>query len=226
MTDPRIDLAIAVRRSPGGDVRHPAGSDHYLSVLAGAPVRVSCHSGKQRSLRTRGEIYLFPAGIEPRHHLRDRQIEHITFALEAEHRAGYPGGLLYRESLGMALAVHLLARYRGAAVPRAGLSRGQLERVRAHIEAHVAEDLSLLRLAGVAGVGVSHCRALFKRSTGLTVHAYVIQRRVQRARALLVAGELPASEVAVVAGFAHQSHMARCMRRVLGVRPALVARGR
>jgi AraC family transcriptional regulator len=45
-----------------------------------------------------------------------------------------------------------------------------------------------------------------------------------RAQALLLRGELPASQVALEAGFAHQSHMARWTRRVLGVTPAAVVR--
>ncbi|KYF72421.1 hypothetical protein BE15_48030 [Sorangium cellulosum] len=55
------------------------------------------------------------------------------------------------------------------------------------------------------------------------MHEYVVQRRVERARALLLRGDLPASQVAIEAGFAHQSHMARCMRRVLGVTPTALA---
>jgi AraC family transcriptional regulator len=73
-------------------------------------------------------------------------------------------------------------------------------------------------------VSASHFKTLFKRSTGLPVHEYVIQRRVERAKALLLRGELPASQVALEAGFAHQSHMARSMRRVLGVTPSSISR--
>ncbi|WP_224249360.1 helix-turn-helix transcriptional regulator [Hyalangium gracile] len=76
-------------------------------------------------------------------------------------------------------------------------------------------------------ISASHLKTLFKRSTGLPVHEYVIQRRVERARSLLMRGELPAGQVALEAGFSHQSHMARCMRRVLGVTPkAVMARTR
>jgi AraC family transcriptional regulator len=165
------------------------------------------------------------AGVVPQCHVRDVQIEHIAWALAAEHRASSPNGLLYRESLGMALAVHLLAHYPAPAAPR-GLSRSQLARVTEYIEAHLGEDVTLLRLARVSGVSASHLRALFKRSTGVPVHEYVIQRRVERARGLLLRGDLPASQVALDAGFSHQSHMARCMRRVLGVTPASIARSR
>lgn len=166
------------------------------------------------------------AGLEARYHFRDAQIEHLAWALAAEQRAGSPNGLVYLESLGMALAVHLLARYRAPVTPRGGLSPQQLARVTEYIEAHLAEDVSLLRLARVAAASASHFRALFKRSLGVTVHEYVIQRRVERARALLAQGDLPSSEVAQLAGFAHQSHMARCMRRVLGVTPAAITRAR
>ncbi|WP_394831473.1 AraC family transcriptional regulator [Pendulispora rubella] len=165
-------------------------------------------------------------GIASRCHVRDVQIEHIAWALAAEQRADSPSGLIYRESLGMALAVHLLAHHSAPAAPRTGLSQGQLARVTEYIEAHLGEDVSLLRLARISGVSASHLRALFKRSMGIPVHEYIIQRRVERARALLSHGELPASQVALEAGFSHQSHMARCMRRILGVTPASIARAR
>lgn len=166
------------------------------------------------------------AGIAARCHVRDARIEHIASALAAEDRDGSPSGLIYRESLGMALAVHLLGRYPARSSSRAGLSPSQLASVTGYIEAHLAEDVSLLRLARVSGVSASHLRALFKRTVGIPVHEYVIRRRVERARVLLSRGGLPASQVALDAGFSHQSHMARCMRRVLGVTPASIAKSR
>lgn len=166
------------------------------------------------------------AALELRHCFRDDAIEHIAWALEADARGGSLGGLLYREGLSLALAARLLEGFRAPDVPRGGLSTPQLSRVREHVDAHLAGDLSLLRLARIAGVSCSHFRVLFKRSTGLAPHAYVIQRRVQRARALLLEGDLPASQIASEVGFAHQSHMARWMRRVLGVTPAVLDRAR
>ncbi len=166
------------------------------------------------------------AGLEPRHQFRDPRIEHIAWALEAERRAGAPSGRLYTESLGLALAVHLLGHYRAPRTVQRGLSGPQLRRVKAYVEEHLDEDLSLPVLAAVAGLGTTHLKTQFKRATGLPVHAYVMQRRVERARTLLLRDALPAGQVALAAGFAHQSHMARWMRRVLGVTPSsLVQRG-
>jgi AraC family transcriptional regulator len=165
------------------------------------------------------------AGLEPRHQFRDPQIEHIAWALDAERQAGYPGGLLYTDSLGMALSAHLLGRYTVPMRMPRGLSKPQLRRLTDYIEEHIDQELRLSSLAGVAGVSASHLKTLFKRSTGLPVHEYVMQRRVERARLLLLGGDLPASQVALEAGFAHQSHMARWMRRVLGVTPTSLLRG-
>ena len=164
-------------------------------------------------------------GLEPHCHFRDAQIEHIAWALDAERQAGYPSGLLYSESLGMALAVHLLGRDTTPIMAGRGLTPAQVRRVTAYIEDHLDDDLSLARLAEVAGVSASHLKLLFRRSLGLPVHAYVVQRRVERAKALLLRGDLPVSQVALEAGFAHQSHMARWMRRLLGVTPTSVMRG-
>jgi AraC-like DNA-binding protein len=58
-------------------------------------------------------------------------------------------------------------------------------------------DLSVARLAGIAEIGVTRLKARFRRSTGLPVRQYVVQRRVVRARALLPRGDLPLSQIAL-----------------------------
>ena len=164
-------------------------------------------------------------GLDLRHQFRDPQIEHIARALDTNRTGEHPSGLLYEESLGLALAVRLLGRasFAGETGPKQrGLSRPQLRRVIDFVEAHLDERLSLTRLAVVAGTSASHLKTLFKRSTGVPVHEYVVQRRVERARQLLLRGDLPASQVALDSGFSHQSHMARCMRRVLGLTPSVI----
>jgi AraC family transcriptional regulator len=168
------------------------------------------------------------AQLDPRFQLKDPRIEHIGWALKAELEADEPGGPLYTESLGNALAVHLLRRYAGAATirPRRGLSAVQRRRVLDHIEGHLDDRMSLSELAAVAGISVSHFKSLFKATTGLSVHRYVMERRVERAKTLLLGGALPMSAIALEAGFAHQSHMARAMRRILGVTPSAVLQSR
>jgi AraC family transcriptional regulator len=162
--------------------------------------------------------------LELRYQFRDAQIQHIGAALEGECRVGFPNGRLYTETLGRALAVRLLHRSNVGAGSGQKLSRRRLQVVTHYIEDRLSTDLGLQELADVVGLSPSHFRTLFKQSTGVPVHAYVIRRRVERARALLVRRELPASQVALESGFAHQSHMARCMRRVLGLTPRALLR--
>src|SRR5687767_15778748 len=59
---PRPGLKVELRRTAAGPFHHPPSTDHALSVHAGAPARVSCHNSQVKSVRTRGEISLMPAG--------------------------------------------------------------------------------------------------------------------------------------------------------------------
>jgi AraC family transcriptional regulator len=164
--------------------------------------------------------------LTPWLHARDPQIEHIALAMKAGFESDEPFPRLYGESLGLALASRLLGRFAGAGrATRQGLSRRQLQRVTEHIEAHLDEDLSLHELAAIARVSISHFTVLFRRSTGLSAHRYVIQRRVAAARRLLSEGRMSIAEIALETGFAHQSHLSRCMRRLTGLTPGEVARG-
>lgn len=100
----------------------------------------------------------------------------IGYALKAELEDGGPNGRVYIDGLGLALAAHLVGRYASEApapqpAPAAqALSPRQARRVREHIEAHLDRDLSMADLASVAGLSLSHFRALFGRSFGAPPH--------------------------------------------------------
>lgn len=166
--------------------------------------------------------------IPPQLHVRDPRIEHIGWAVKAELEAVDPLGRLYGDGLGLALAAHLLRAYVPTTMPRcdAQLSRRRLRRVVDYIQNNLAEDLSLAELARVIGMSPSHFKIVFKQSVGTPVHQYVIARRVEYAAALIGRRELPLSQVALQAGFANQSHMARCMRRSIGITPRTLREAR
>jgi len=176
---------------------------------------------------TAEEMDLNPNGVclGPQIQAHDATIEHLASALHAAIATGAPLERLFAESLGTALVARLLHRFASDTTPllRGGLSKRQLQRVVDHIEAHIDEALSLADLADVAGLSVSHFKAQFRQSMAMPVHQYVIRRRVERAKTLIMSGGA-ISQVALDAGFAHQSHLARCMRRILGVTPTDIAR--
>jgi transcriptional regulator GlxA family with amidase domain len=86
------------------------------------------------------------------------------------------------------------------------------------LDAAADEAVSIGELAALVGVSGFQLLRAFRRETGITPHAYLVQRRVSAARRLLAAGEMPA-QVAAMAGFSDQSHMTRAFVRYLGVTP-------
>jgi AraC family transcriptional regulator len=169
------------------------------------------------------------AAVAPRFQLRDPQIEAIAWAIKTELEATAPSDRLYAEALGTALAIRLVevgSRSLRAGAGGPALSARQRRLLVDFIETHLDQSLSLTELATVAGLSVSHLKTLFRNTFGMPVHQYVVRCRVEHARALLLSGDMPMSRIALEAGFADQSHMATCMRRVLGLTPGAIARMR
>ena len=166
--------------------------------------------------------------IADRFQMRDPVIEHIGWTLKADIDTNLASGRLLRDSLGVALAARLLQRHYRGSLPmreiRGGLTHTKLERVIAHIEDNLASKLSLPGIAEIAGISVSHLKTLFRNSTGVPVYEYVLRRRVERAQLLLRNQRFSIAEVAVATGFAHQSHLARHMHRILGYTPSSLRR--
>lgn len=166
------------------------------------------------------------AALAPAVYLRDPQIERLSWVLQAEHDDGYASGRLFLDGLATALAARLLALQSQAAPSpvHGGLPARCLRRVVEYVEAHLDRPLSLVELAEVAGYSVSHFKALFKAAVGAPVHRYVLERRVARVQQRLCEGSMSMAALAAETGFAHASHMARAVRRVLGVSPSQLAR--
>jgi AraC family transcriptional regulator len=162
--------------------------------------------------------------IPPVFDLSHPAIRDVLLAVDGELKEGGPGGRLLAKSLGNVLAVHLLRHFcaSGPADPRPGgvLSKPRLRAVIEHIHEHLDAELSLDHLAALAHMSPYHFARLFKKSTGLPPHQYVIARRVERAKELLRDRDpLPLAEVAVETGFSSQSHFTHHFKRCVGVTP-------
>jgi AraC-like DNA-binding protein len=105
--------------------------------------------------------------------------------------------------------------------------RGQqtwVQHVRAYLEDHYAENVSLEQLAAFVNVSPFHLLRVFRDVVGLPPHNYLTQVRIRRARQLLQASVRPA-EVALAVGFTDQSHLTRHFKALVGVTPARYAGG-
>lgn len=155
--------------------------------------------------------------------LKDAVIEQFGKLYDGELAKGGANGRLYAEGLTTALIVHLFGNYgqrRHLVDPIAGgLSPTALRRVIDHIEAHLAEDIGLAELAALAGLSTHYFGQAFKASVGMPPHRYLINRRIHRAKELLLGGQRSPAEIAVAVGFSSQSHMTFNFRRLTGTTP-------
>lgn len=123
------------------------------------------------------------------------------------------------ECLVAAYASLLMRHARDASGPaRLGREHGSVARVRAVLDARYADDVELATLARVADLSSFHLLRAFRRETGLTPHAYLMNRRVNAARDRLAGGDAPA-DVAAACGFFDQSHLTRVFKAHTGVTP-------
>lgn len=158
--------------------------------------------------------------VEPRFSARDPLMTELMLALTNEVLENNPGGRIYAETLGSALAAQLIRRHSTEPRrPRGGLSHAALQRVAEYIEAHLAAPLHLQELANIAGMSGYQFARRFKRSSGLPPHQYVLRRRIERARDMLRQQTKTVLEVAVSCGFLSQSHFTSAFRLITGVTP-------
>jgi AraC family transcriptional regulator len=102
---------------------------------------------------------------------------------------------------------------------QAGLSRDSRELIEEHIDTHLDTALELDKLAALVGLSPSYFTRSFYKSFGSTPHRYVVHCRVLRAQELMLATQLPLTEIALTVGFADQSHFSRRFAQVVGVTP-------
>ncbi|WP_197041379.1 helix-turn-helix domain-containing protein [Chondromyces apiculatus] len=151
----------------------------------------------------------------------DNRIWQLCALLAQQCEAPDPLSQLYGDSLTVALVVDLL---RFGKIPprtsgRGGLARWQLRRVTDYMREHLSAAIQLAELAAMTGLSQSQFGRAFKASTGLPPHRWQVNERVQKAQQLLLSSPMSLAEVALVTGFAEQSHFTRVFRQLVGTSP-------
>lgn len=94
-----------------------------------------------------------------------------------------------------------------------------LQRALRYVDEHLSQPLRVTDLADAACVSRFHLVRLFRSGTGASPLRYVRRRRIERARQLLPAAQLPMSCLAQQLGFFDQSHFVRSFRAETGCSP-------
>ena len=183
----------------------PAFLDRVARETFGAPVELIYSEGKH-----------------------DPAISNIASALLREALSGDVGNRMLAESLANVLAVHLLRHYAGrpaqASSELSALPTRAVSQAVRFIHDNYARELSLSDIGVAARLSPFHLARVFKKAMGMSPHQYLVQVRVNTARALLTsgAGRQSLAEVATAVGFSDQSHLTRQFKRVLGMTPKQV----
>lgn len=153
----------------------------------------------------------------------DPLIHSLGLALKSELQSSGFGSRLYIDSLISALITHLIRHYSNQEQRSQSLSnpfsKQKLQQVVDYIYGHLDCDLTLAELAKLVQISPSYFAILFKQTTGITPHQYVIQCRIERAKEILRQNDLAIADIALRLGFSHQSHLSRHFKRLVGVTP-------
>lgn len=103
-----------------------------------------------------------------------------------------------------------------------GLTHAQLQQAIDHIHTHLDQELTLEQIAAVINISPTYFASLFKHTTGISPHQYVIRQRVNRAKVMLLKTDLAIADIALQVGFSSQSHLTQQFKRFTGITPKQV----
>lgn len=155
--------------------------------------------------------------------VHDPLIVELVRALKVEIQK--QGSAIFAESLATTLAMHLVSKYScdssgpSAPMTESGLGRTQLAAVVDYMTEHLDMPVGVARLARIAELSLAHFIRMFKQSTGLSPHQYLLRTRLNRAQELLRRTQHSIPEVARMTGFCGQSHFTKHFRSLLGTTP-------
>jgi AraC family transcriptional regulator len=109
---------------------------------------------------------------------------------------------------------------------KGGLTAWQISRVNTHIDSHLDVRVHVKDLAALTRLTESHFCRTFKESCGESPHRYLMRRRVEHAKRLMLTTTTPLSQIAVACGLADQPHFNRIFRKFVGETPGSWRRAR
>ncbi|MBT2410426.1 AraC family transcriptional regulator [Streptomyces sp. ISL-12] len=129
-----------------------------------------------------------------------------------------PGEALEAESRLTLIGERLRTHLRPAGARPARRDPVLARRLRELLDERLVEGLSLEEATALLPAHPAHLVRAFSGAYGIAPHQYLMSRRVDRARRLLLAGDAPA-DVATATGFYDQAHLTRHFKKLVGVTP-------
>jgi len=102
----------------------------------------------------------------------------------------------------------------------------QARRVCEYIDGHIAGPMRVADLSALLQLSDAHFSRSFKHTFGVSPHAFVIQRRLEKAAHSMLETDTCLSEIALKCGFTDQAHLCKQFRLSTGETPAAWRRAR
>lgn len=210
-----------VRRKPGSILFIPAGCNWRgweAGAATAAYLSISVEPSFVANVLSRAKLQ---PTLVPDLGCDDPVLMNAARGIGEEIQGRGPLGALLVESYVTTMFVQLLRRQRHvSSVHKGGLAPASLSKVIEKIDEDLALDLSLSQLAELAGLSIPHfCRA-FKQTLGSSPYAFVVRRRIERAKEFLRHSSMPVTEIALACGFSSSSHFSNAFRREVGMTPS------
>jgi AraC family transcriptional regulator len=100
-----------------------------------------------------------------------------------------------------------------------GLAPWQVRKVDAHLAANIDAPVKVSDLAALVRLSASHFSRAFAVSYGGGAREHIIQRRLERARQMMIETDEPLGQIAAACGFADQAHFSNRFRRAFETSP-------
>ncbi len=155
--------------------------------------------------------------------IRWRRLSNTMVRLAEEIEAPGLATDLLVEALGLEVIVEI-ARFMQSSKKREyplqpALAPWQLRRINQYVNESEGGAPTVSDLAEQCGISRAHLSRLFKATTGQTVHEYVLDVRVQRAKAYLRDTHLPLKDIASRLGFPQPSGFSIAFQKAVGQSP-------
>jgi AraC family transcriptional regulator len=167
------------------------------------------------------------ASIITRMAFTDTVLEQLALTVLEGLRAEAGSGRFYVDHMATAIAARLISHHMRLSPTDTEETdfettnlNSRLRRVCSYIDASLGTNLTLSQLAAEANLSQDHLIRTFRQNLGMTPHQYVMQRRIEKAKELLISTNTPIAELSMATGFSDQSHLSTAFRRAVGQSPA------
>jgi len=126
--------------------------------------------------------------------------------------------IFFREKASAALKGILIDIYRNE-LKKSENSSDAVEKVISYINANFSSKITNSNLANMTGYHSYHLNRIFKKQTGMTVHKYIMEIRLNEAKKLIMSGGLPLYSIAQMTGFNSDTHLSSCYKAYFGYSP-------